>query len=132
MGIKKGDLLVLSLILIVATVLFIQRAAPVIAGSRTLRVELDGRLVEEVSFDLETSETIIVEMPAGEAQVQIDAGRVRVLPMSREVCPQGICSSVGWVERSGDVIVCMPNRLILTVLGGPVNELWESLDGVTK
>lgn len=130
---KKGDLLVVALILTAAVVLFFYR--PASSGQedrRTLQIELDGSVIREVSFDSGTTELITVALPAGEATVQLENGRVRVLPMDRSVCPLGFCSSVGWVEYSGEAIVCMPNRLVLRIRGGPVNELWESLDGVTK
>lgn len=52
-----------------------------------------------------------------------------MLPISKELCPQGICSHVGWIEHPGDAIVCLPNRLVLTIVGGDAAEM---LDGVTR
>lgn len=132
MKLRKGDLLVITLVLLAAALLFVSRHFPQDAESRLLRVELDGQLMDEIFFDTSTRKSFAVRMPAGEATVEIADGRVRVLEMPREVCPLGLCSSVGWVEQSGDAIVCLPNRLVLTVLGGSANELWDSLDGVTE
>ncbi|MBS4031915.1 MAG: NusG domain II-containing protein [Clostridiales bacterium] len=129
---KKGDILVIAAVLFVALFLLGVKALPTVAGSRILRVELGGQLIDEIPFDEEIDQTITVEMPAGHATVEIVAGRVRVLAMPKEICPLGVCSSIGWVEQSGDAIVCLPNRLILTVVGGQSNEVWDSLDGVTK
>ncbi|WP_040379074.1 NusG domain II-containing protein [Dethiobacter alkaliphilus] len=129
---KKGDLVVVVVVLLVAFGLIGLQAMPAASGNRFLRVELDGEILDEIPINEDGDDTIIVEFPAGEAEVEIVAGRVRVLPMPNDICPLGICSSVGWVERSGDAIVCLPNRLILTVVGGEANELWDSLDGVTK
>ena len=129
---KKGDLVVVAVILVVVFSLLGMQALPASSGARFLRVELDGEILDEIPFDETNEDSITVEFPGGEAEVEIVAGRVRVLPMPKDICPLGICSSVGWVERSGDAIVCLPNRLILTVVGGETNEVWDSLDGVTK
>lgn len=132
MAFKKGDLLVVAVVLLTALALFGVRALPANSGSRFLRVELDGVVLDEIPFDEAAEGVFQVDLPAGQATVEIKDGRVRVLPMPKELCPLGICSSIGWVEQSGDAIVCLPNRLIVTVVGGQINEVWDSLDGVTR
>ncbi|MDW7650850.1 MAG: NusG domain II-containing protein [Bacillota bacterium] len=129
---KKGDLVVVAVILVIALGFLGVKALPAASGSRLLQVELDGKTIDEIPFDMGSTETITVSLPEGEALVEIDSGRVRVLPMPKHICPLGICSSVGWVDQAGDAIVCLPNRLVLTVVGGETNEVWDSLDGVTK
>ncbi len=129
---KKGDLLLVVGVLLVALGLMAVRALPASSGNRFLRVELDGVLLEEIPFNEADVEKLPIEFPAGTATVEIAGGRVRVLPMPKETCPLGICSSIGWVEQAGDAIVCLPNRLVLTVVGGEVNDVWDSVDGVTR
>jgi hypothetical protein len=129
MKVKKGDLVVIAVILAAALGLMAFRILPAAGGSRYLRLELDGERIDEIPFE---DRIYVVDLPAGQAMVEIAGGKVRVLPMPRDVCPLGICSSIGWVEQSGDAIVCLPNRLVLTVVGGEVNETWESVDGVTR
>jgi hypothetical protein len=129
---KKGDIVVIAVVLFIALGLFGLKAMPAASGARLLQVELDGERIDEIPFDIHSSEIIHISLPEGEALVEIEGGRVRVLPMPKHICPLGICSSIGWVEQSGDAIVCLPNRLILTVVGGEANEVWDSLDGVTK
>ncbi len=129
---KKGDLLLVVGVLLVALGLMAVRALPASSGNRFLRVELDGVLLEEIPFNEADIKKFPIEFPAGTATVEIAGGRVRVLPMPKETCPLGICSSIGWVEQAGDAIVCLPNRLVLTVVGGEVNDVWDSVDGVTR
>ncbi|MBT9173288.1 MAG: hypothetical protein DDT21_01683 [Syntrophomonadaceae bacterium] len=132
MKLKKGDLIIIAFVLLAAAILLADRHMPAAAGGRLLRIELDGQLVNEISFEADTVKHVVVQMPAGEATVVIAEGRVRIQEMPRAICPLGLCSSVGWVERSGEAIVCLPNRLVLTVLGGPVDELRQSLDAITE
>jgi hypothetical protein len=129
---KKGDLLIIAAVLLAAAVLLGLKHLPVADGGKTLRIELEGQLIDEVDFTSDVDRQIAVQLPEGQAIVEISGGKVRVVPMPKDLCPLGICSSVGWVEQSGDAIVCLPNRMVLTVVGGPSNELWDSLDGVTR
>ncbi|NLZ38009.1 MAG: NusG domain II-containing protein [Firmicutes bacterium] len=126
---KKGDLLVIASVLAVAFILLGMRALPAAAGERVLRIELNGELIQEVSLEENDVETITIPLEKGNAVVEIENGRARMLPLSKELCPQGICSHVGWAERPGDTIVCLPNRLVLTVVGSSAEEI---LDGVAR
>lgn len=129
---KKGDLLVVVVVLLAALGLFAIKALPVASGDRLLKVEINGTLHSEIPFNTDSQAQIPVALPGGQAIVEIVEGRVRVLPMEKHLCPLGICSSVGWIKQSGDAIVCLPNRLVMTVVGGEVNAVWDSVDGVTK
>lgn len=63
----------------------------------------------------------------GSGQVEVKDNRVRMLPMDREICPQAICSKTGWIDGSPKVIVCAPNRLVVSFKSIKNSEL----DGVT-
>ncbi len=75
---------------------------------------------------------IPIPLPKGEARLQMKEGRVRMLVMKREICPKGICSQMGWIGSPGEMIICMPNRLVVGIeaLGGEVDE--AHLDGITR
>ena len=49
------------------------------------------------------------------AALEAEAGRIRVLHSD---CPSQDCVHTGWVSRSGGQIICLPNRLVVTVTGG--------------
>jgi len=67
-----------------------------------------------------------ITFPRGEATIEARDGRVRILPMSEAVCPLGICWATGWIGRTGQSIVCLPNRIVITLRGrAPL------VDGVT-
>lgn len=51
----------------------------------------------------------------GEGFLEIREGKVRMLEMDRLICPEGICSDTGYTDSVFKPIVCLPNRLILTV-----------------
>lgn len=89
-------------------------------------------------------------LPAGEGravEVRVNGERVAVLPLDRDTeyacggltvvvrdgaafvrdadCPDKLCEKAGRLTKAGDVAVCLPNRVTLTVTGLP------AADGVT-
>ena len=47
--------------------------------------------------------------------VEVLDQKIRMLEMDKATCPEGICSDRGWIERSSDNIVCLPNKIIVTL-----------------
>ena len=58
-----------------------------------------------------------MEVPGARYPITVEAerGRIRV---AHSDCPSQDCVHTGWVSRSGGQIVCLPNRLVITVTGG--------------
>jgi hypothetical protein len=60
--------------------------------------------------------TIPVEGPLGTTIVEVSQGRVRVLSSP---CPEHICMNTGWISKTGQLIVCMPNRIVVRLVKKP-------------
>ena len=52
--------------------------------------------------------------PLGTTQLQISSGAAQVLSSP---CPQKICIGMGKVRNSGDLLACVPNRLVIRIEG---------------
>lgn len=76
-------------------------------------VVLEGRIIQTLSVAENEGQIIRVIMPRGTAEVEIRAGAVRILEMPDDLCPRKICSHTGWIKRSGETIICVPNRLMV-------------------
>ncbi len=48
--------------------------------------------------------------------IEVDRGQVKFLKMSKDICPRQICSDLGWADRQGDILVCLPNKLMVEVI----------------
>ncbi len=119
----------LGLLILVAGVLSVQWvAAAGIGGAGTLRVEIDGRIVKEVTFRAsDPPRQITVDAPRGPVTVEISGGKARILPLPATVCPLGICWHSGWTSHPAKAIVCLPNRLVLRI-----SHASGQVDGVTR
>lgn len=100
---------------------------------RYVQVTVDGRQVVVVPLNNTTlAREFTVRIPRGEATIQTRGGKVRVLPMPREICPRGICSETGWVSRPGEAIICLPNRMVVTIVVFDDSLLLKTAKGVNR
>ncbi len=73
---------------------------------------MDGE--EKGSFTLGPHRKVIIEGGVGISEVEIGPAGAR---FSSAPCPHGICMRQGWVRRQGETVACVPNRLILRIVG---------------
>ena len=86
--------------------------------NRTAIVEVRGEEVRRLSLDPDIpSRKIVLNIEGGEAVLEIADGRIRMIPMSDKLCSKHICSKKGWISRAWDIIVCLPNRIVVRVVG---------------
>jgi hypothetical protein len=91
-------------------------------GKRVL-IELDG---EEVGkFSLEENRVIPVDGKLGTTNVEISEKGVRVLDSP---CPYKLCVKSGPIRRSGETLVCLPNRVVVRITG----DKGEEVDAVSR
>ncbi len=80
-------------------------------GAR-VQVERDGRTI--FTADLLRDQQVELQGPLGTTVLQIAAGAARIISSP---CPQKICIGLGRAEHAGDLIACLPNRLVIRIVG---------------
>ena len=65
-------------------------------------------------FPLRGKENISAQGPLGTTHIRIAEGKVWVVDSP---CPHKLCMKMGKKGRAGEVIVCVPNRVIVRVEG---------------
>lgn len=58
---------------------------------------------------------LVIDGYQGKSYVQILDGRVRMIDSA---CPDKLCVHMGWKSRSGDSIICLPNRVVIEIRSG--------------
>lgn len=56
--------------------------------------------------------------PLGESIIEISARGARI---TASPCAHQVCVRRGWISRRGEVAVCLPNRLIIKIMGAAVD-----------
>lgn len=86
-------------------------------------IEVDDVQLYRLSLDSE--QKIHVQSSEGEAYVRIHHGKVQILDST---CPAKICVKSGAIHRTGEIIVCAPNKIIVRIIGDDYN----SYDVITE
>lgn len=76
--------------------------------SNDVRIYKENRLLEIQSLQ---HDRII---SYGNVKVQIENGRARFLESN---CPRRICVHTGWIDKPGQTVVCVPNRMLMEITG---------------
>lgn len=77
------------------------------------QVRRDGVLV--AAYPLNEDRTVSVAGSIGTTVIRIEAGRARVVS---DPGPRQYCVRQGWLTRPGEMALCAPNHISLTLTGG--------------
>lgn len=115
---------VLIAVLVAATVLSLAWMRGSMSQGGRVRVEVAGRLQGE--YPLTEDRFIRVSGPAGTTVIEIrnNAARVAAAP-----CPHQLCRRRGAIDRQNEVIVCVPNRLVISIVGAAA---FQDVDAVVR
>jgi len=102
--------IVLVLAAAAVSLVFFQAGRP--PGEKVI-VERDGRVV--FTAPLAVDRTVRLDGPLGPTTLKIHDGKACV---TDSPCPLKICMGMGEVARSGDLVACVPNHLLIRVSGG--------------
>lgn len=107
----KNDIILIAALLALALGAWALVSLTARSGGEAV-IELDG---EELTR-LPLSRDAVLTVGEGEHSntVAVENGAVRVTQAS---CPDRICIRRGAISRGGESIVCLPNRLVVTVTG---------------
>jgi len=67
-----------------------------------------GKLLEKVGLEEDT----IIVLPNGEMKIEVKESRIRV---TWSDCPKQLCVNTGWIKTAGEVIVCVPNKVLIEI-----------------
>lgn len=110
MRIKKADIILIVSILVFSVVLMFFQYNK--TGS-IAEIYVDGKLYG--TYSLDSNKTIDVVSKFGTNKVEIHNGYVYV---TEATCKDKNDIRQGKINKSGQSIICLPNRLIITVKGG--------------
>ncbi|MCQ1531541.1 NusG domain II-containing protein [Lutispora saccharofermentans] len=124
---KKGDILLLLIVLIAGISYFGLKLLYKDTGNKTVVISVNGKEYERVDMRNLSSEKLIhIELEEGRyIDIKADSKGAYV---SDVVCPDKICQKTGVIDRVGQSIVCLPNKVQVFIEG---NEKAD-VDGVSQ
>ena len=107
---KKADIIVIAAVLAVAGILCLLLYGGN-HGGQQVQIEIDGTVSEVLPLS-EDCEKEIITPDGGSNTLVIADGAVW---MKTANCPDKICVHHPKISRSGESIICLPHRLVITV-----------------
>ena len=105
---RKGDLILIAVILLAAAALLVFR--PLHKPGTTVTVTVDGSFFG--SFELTKDVELIIPGYSGTNCLQITDGTASIISAD---CPDLLCVHHAPISDSGERIVCLPNRVIVSI-----------------
>lgn len=109
---ERNDLLIIIAVCVVTIILLIPR----FFGNEKLTAEIsvDGKIIKEI--DLDNVEDIIQFASGTEPAVTITAEKGKICVSDAE-CADKLCQKKGWLTSDGDMAVCLPAKVVVSVKG---------------
>lgn len=110
-------------VLIAGAVLALFLQGFLFSGSQNLQavVEIDGREYGRYSLQEKNGKSLAIRTEFGYNKIVIENGSVKV---TESDCPDHLEIAVGSIQKSGEMLICLPNRLVIRIVGE------GSVDGV--
>lgn len=105
-----GDWLVIISSLVI--VLFLFKTLWVHRPASQLKIRLADKIIG--TYDLNQTRELHIHGPRGEAIISISQGKVR---FKQSPCNNQYCVHQGWLNRAGQVAICLPNQISLQLMG---------------
>ena len=109
---RRNDLRLIAGLVLLVTALFAARSLLFRGSGARVIVSQNGSTLREYPLNGFADDVITNPETGGTNRLHISGGRVWVTDAS---CPDKICEHYGRISGDGEVIVCLPNRLIITV-----------------
>lgn len=90
-------------------------------AARSIEVRVAGEV--RGHYPLDTARTLHIGGSQGASVLRIEDGRVRFVASP---CRNQVCVHSGWLAHAGDATACLPNRVSVSLEGGP-----DALDAVS-
>ena len=108
---KKNDcLLIAGLLILTLFLLFFWRFLHH-GPSAVVQIEINGTVTETLPLN-QDADRILTGVDGGTNHLVIEGGAASI---TEATCPDKICVHQGPIKETGETIVCLPHRLVITV-----------------
>ena len=120
----RGDIILIAVLLALSLMSLGAARLFGVSGKHAV-VEVDNRRVLELPLDRDIATT--VTGPIGETVIEVENGAVSI---PKSPCPNKSCKHMGHISHAGEILVCVPNHLIVKIIGGKNDS--KAFDGVVE
>lgn len=112
---KKGDYIVIALILILSsTIYFNTKSKLVETNSKIVVVSVDGKEFARYTLGDTDDNVYTIDSEYGHNVFKVTSDGVHMVESD---CKDQICVHQGHITKTGESIICLPNRLVISIEG---------------
>lgn len=120
---KRNTILFLIILFLIICLGFLIQKYYLGKSGTSAIIEQDGETVAELDLNKDT-ELFLNDGNGGSNTITVHNGQISVTEAN---CPDLVCVRTGAISETGEVIACLPHKLIITISSDQTN----SLDGLT-
>lgn len=110
---KRNTLIFMILLLLIICVGFLIQKIYFGKSGAVAVIEQDGETISELPLNKDT-ELVLDDGDGGSNTITVKNGTVAVTDAN---CPDLVCVHTGSISHTGEVIACLPHKLIITISG---------------
>lgn len=112
--ISRRDVVLLAVVLLIGGICLLALMLRPAAKTGMVEITVDGEVYQQLPLS-ENASVVIEGYGGGENHLVIENGAVH---MKSATCPDGICVRHYAITKDGESIICLPNRVVVTIYGG--------------
>ena len=124
---KKKDIILLATILVICAVCALFMFVFDTVEGNYVELTVNGQLYGQ--YDLSEDQTIEIDTEYGHNVLEIKDGKAQ---MTEADCPDGYCMDQGSISSNKQTIVCLPNKVVVSVVITDEEESYYDIDGIAN
>lgn len=109
---KKADIILIAVTVAIAGFLLVFLYGVNNSSGAYVQIEIYGVIAKTLPLDADTVFEIVTDGD-GRNTLVIEDGNAKVTEAN---CPDGICKNHAKIHRNGESIICLPHRVVITVV----------------
>ncbi|KPU44223.1 hypothetical protein OXPF_23910 [Oxobacter pfennigii] len=116
-GMRSGDkILIAFLVICIIGGYIVNRFINVESNKKNVVIKVDDNVIKTLTVNEKTDNKIYdFQFKNNTGYIELKDGKVRMLEMIKDICPEGVCSDTGWISKKYETIVCLPNKIIIFI-----------------
>lgn len=116
---NKSDLKLIIIMLVVAIIILFVIALSNDNDNKKAIIYYDNNIVKEIDLTIKEKQEYIVDGYNGEVKIITEDGKIKV---ETENSPLHLCSKQGFIDKTYESIVCLPNKIVIKIISDTNDE----------
>ncbi|MBS4534876.1 NusG domain II-containing protein [Clostridium sp. D2Q-14] len=119
---KKLDLIIIIIVLSIALAgyLYIEYERDTDFNNKRAEIYVNGELYDSYQLTNDIDEEIIIETELGRNIIKLYNNGADIIDSD---CPDKICVEDGFISNPGEMLVCLPNKVVVEIKGEKEDEI---------